>query len=324
MYCGDFALGVTFDHYFTTRRFSTGAPHQLAGTPAVSAYEDNSTTQITAGITLTVDFDSVTGLNHLRIVATSGNGFEAGKSYYLVLTAGTVDSVSVVGEVVGIFTLERGAAFGRLGAPAGASVSADIATIDGIVDTIVARVVGTLAAGTHNPQSGDAYARLGAPAGASVSADVAAVKSDTAATLADTGTDGVVVAAGSKTGYSLSAAGIQAIWDALTTALTTASSIGKLLVDNINATISSRLASASYTAPLDAAGVRTAVGLASANLDTQLSTIDTVADRIEVDTQDIQGRLPSALNNGCIQADVQRVNNVEVIGDGSATPWGPA
>jgi len=61
-------------------------------------------------------------------------------------------------------------------------------TIDGIVDTIVARIVGTIAAGTHNPQSGDAYARLGAPAGASVSADVAAVKSDTAAILVDTGT----------------------------------------------------------------------------------------------------------------------------------------
>ncbi len=34
---------------------------------------------------------------------------------------------------------------------------------------------------------------------------MAAVKSDTAAVLADTGTDGVVVAAGSKTGYTLTA-----------------------------------------------------------------------------------------------------------------------
>lgn len=44
---------------------------------------------------------------------------------------------------------------------------------------------------------------------------------------------------GDKTGYALSSAGVQAIWDALTSALTTASSIGKLLVDNINATLSS-------------------------------------------------------------------------------------
>lgn len=58
-----------------------------------------------------------------------------------------------------------------------------------------------------------------------------------------------------KSGYSLSAAGIQAIWDALTSALTTAGSIGKLLVDNINATISSRLASASYTTPPSVADI---------------------------------------------------------------------
>lgn len=43
-----------------------------------------------------------------------------------------------------------------------------------------------------------------------------------------------------KTGYSLSAGGVQAIWDALTSALTTVGSIGKLFVDNINATIGSR------------------------------------------------------------------------------------
>lgn len=42
-----------------------------------------------------------------------------------------------------------------------------------------------------------------------------------------------------KTGYSLSAAGVQAVWDALTSALTTVGSIGKLIVDNLNATITS-------------------------------------------------------------------------------------
>ena len=84
-----------------------------------------------------------------------------------------------------------------------------------------------------------------------------------------------------KTGYALSSAGVQAIWDALTSALTTIGSIGKLLVDNINATISSRLASASYTAPLDAAGTRSAIGLASANLDTQLDALPTAAENAD-------------------------------------------
>ena len=42
--------------------------------------------------------------------------------------------------------------------------------------------------------------------------DLPAVKSDTAAILLDTGTDGVVVAAASKSGYTLSAEGVTAIW----------------------------------------------------------------------------------------------------------------
>jgi len=47
---------------------------------------------------------------------------------------------------------------------------------------------------TSERQTGDSYARLGAPAGASIAADLDAVKSDTAAILLDTGTDGVLVA----------------------------------------------------------------------------------------------------------------------------------
>lgn len=73
----------------------------------------------------------------------------------------------------------------------------------GNLATLLSRIVGTLASGTHQPQSGDSFARLGAPAGASVSADIAAIDANVDAVLADTGTDGVVVAAGSKTGYAL-------------------------------------------------------------------------------------------------------------------------
>ena len=103
---GDFALESTFDFKFTTRRFSTGAPFTLAGTPVISAYPGNSTTQLTAGITLTVDFDAVTGLNNVRVVATAANGYATATNYAMVITTGTVDSVSVVGEVVGHFSIE--------------------------------------------------------------------------------------------------------------------------------------------------------------------------------------------------------------------------
>lgn len=61
------------------------------------------------------------------------------------------------------------------------------------------------------------------------------------------------------TSVNISAAAVQAIWDALTSALTTVGSIGKRLADNIDATISSRLASASYTAPPTVGAIADAV-----------------------------------------------------------------
>ena len=100
-------LEQTFYKAFTTRAFATGIPTTLAGVPVISAYEDASLTQITAGITLGVDHDSVTGLHMLTIVATAANGYEAGKDYQLVITTGTVGGVSVVGEVIGDFSIEN-------------------------------------------------------------------------------------------------------------------------------------------------------------------------------------------------------------------------
>jgi hypothetical protein len=105
MYHGDIRLGDTIDVKFTTRQIS-GAPSTLSGSPVISAYPGNSTTELTAGITLSVDFDSRTGLNNVRVVATSGNGYATATNYTLVITTGTVNSVSVVGECIGSFSIE--------------------------------------------------------------------------------------------------------------------------------------------------------------------------------------------------------------------------
>jgi hypothetical protein len=94
--------------------------------------------------------------------------------------------------------------FGTLVADIWNALTSGMTTAGSIGKKLADWVVGTIDTYTGNTkQTGDAFARLGAPAGASVSADVAAVKSDTAAVLDDTGTSGVVVAAGSKTGYGL-------------------------------------------------------------------------------------------------------------------------
>lgn len=88
-------------------------------------------------------------------------------------------------------------------------VSANYATAAAVADLPTNAELATALTGADD----SILAVLGAPAGASLAADLAAVKADTAAVLLDTGTDGVVVATASKTGYALSAAGVDAIHD---------------------------------------------------------------------------------------------------------------
>lgn len=105
---GDFDTSTVVYGKFTTFRPSTGAAYTLAGTPALSVYKDNSTTQSTTGVTLTADFDAVTGLNHFAIdTSADGTFYSSGSFFDIVITTGTVDSVSVVGAVVGSFTLRK-------------------------------------------------------------------------------------------------------------------------------------------------------------------------------------------------------------------------
>jgi hypothetical protein len=105
---GDFDAATVIYGKFTTFRPSTGATYTLAGSPALSVYKDNSTTQSTTGVTLTADFDSVTGLNHFAIdTSADGTFYAAGAFFDIVITTGTVASVRVTGAVVGSFTLRK-------------------------------------------------------------------------------------------------------------------------------------------------------------------------------------------------------------------------
>ena len=101
----DVTLEDTFYIDFTTRAI-TGVPTQLAGSPVLSVLEENNATPITAGVSVSVDRASVTGLNMATIVATAANGYEAGKGYSVYISTGTVNSVQAVGEVVGQFTIQ--------------------------------------------------------------------------------------------------------------------------------------------------------------------------------------------------------------------------
>ncbi len=109
-YLGDFSPGDTIYLKFTTGA-AGGAPTALtSGT--VSVYKDDSTTESTSGVTLTAGFDSRAGFNHVTITSSSdGSFYSASSSFFVVLTAGTVDGVSMVGYVIGYFTMRRAATY---------------------------------------------------------------------------------------------------------------------------------------------------------------------------------------------------------------------
>ncbi len=105
---GDFAAGTVLDFKFNTIRPSTSAPFTLAGSPALAAYKDNSVSQGTTGLTLTVDFDAVTGYHNVRVdTSADGTFFSAGSCFSIMLSAGTVDGVSAAGLEVASFTLGK-------------------------------------------------------------------------------------------------------------------------------------------------------------------------------------------------------------------------
>jgi hypothetical protein len=103
---GDRAVGTTLAFDFNTHQ-ADGTPITLAGTPAISVYK-NSTTESTSGVTLTVDYDSRTGMHHV-VIDTSANGtfYATDNDFSVVVTTGTVNSISVVGTVVARFSLGR-------------------------------------------------------------------------------------------------------------------------------------------------------------------------------------------------------------------------
>jgi len=147
---GDYQLEDTIHIFFTTRAFATGIPTVLAGTPLIDIYEDGDTTQVVVAESLTVDFDTVVGLNLITITATAASGFEAGKSYTCIIEAGTVATVSVIGEVVGHFTIQRAgaaAAVDLANATDGlTALAADIAAVQSDTDDLQTQV-GTAGAG---------------------------------------------------------------------------------------------------------------------------------------------------------------------------------
>jgi hypothetical protein len=102
---GDIAAGSIIDFKFNTVT-NTGAPITLGGSAALACYKDNSLTQSTAGLTLSIDFDSETGLHNVRVdTSADGTFYAAASNFQVVLSVGTVNGIDVAGYVVGEFSI---------------------------------------------------------------------------------------------------------------------------------------------------------------------------------------------------------------------------
>lgn len=165
----DIALNQTTYFTFCAYRFDTGAPAAVTSI-AVQAYPNASATQVTGGITITQP-DSITGYYNVQVDATVANGYAAGTCYSLVITTGTVNSVSVVGTVIGEFSI-------RVGTPGlittgiaqtSASGTLVLAAATSYADDLINGATAVIVAGTGVGQSRQIYDFVGSTDTASVS-----------------------------------------------------------------------------------------------------------------------------------------------------------
>lgn len=107
-YVGDYAEDYTTLNLKFTTLTTSWVPVALLGTPIISIYTGSATgTEVTTGVTLAVDFDGVVGLNNVLIDLSSAAFYAVAADYHVIITQGTIDSVSAVGVVVGSFSIEN-------------------------------------------------------------------------------------------------------------------------------------------------------------------------------------------------------------------------
>jgi hypothetical protein len=108
IYLGNFSTGVMVDFKWNTNA-SSGASITRATNGNIRIYKANSATQRTssAGITDTEDFDSLTGVHHLRIDLADNTdaGFYAAANDYQVVIEGAVIDGQTVNAVIAHFSI---------------------------------------------------------------------------------------------------------------------------------------------------------------------------------------------------------------------------
>jgi hypothetical protein len=270
MHLGDFAEDATVRFCWNSNAVA-GESITRATNGTISVYKDGGTTQSTAGITDTEDFDSLTGV-HLCVIDTSADAFYvAGSEYAVVLSGATIDG-KTINAVLAHFSIERSGGALALLKNATYGLSALETLVDGIETTLSDGTNGLTAIknaiNTVDDLLDTEIASLTSTL-STVNGKIDTIDTNVDAILVDTGTD-IPATLATIAGY------IDTEIGSITSTLSTMD--GKLdTIDNL--------------------------------LDTEIAALQTTANAIEADTQDIQSRLPAALTaGGNMKADVLAVD----------------
>lgn len=147
LYLGDYEEDSTVYFCWDTNS-KRGASITRATDGAIKVYKDDSTTESTAGITDTEDFDSVTGVHNCKIDLSSDAFYAVGHDYSVVLAGAVIDG-ETVNSVLATFSIENRFMRGtdsaalasvcteaRLAELAAANLPADVDTLKGYCDKI--------------------------------------------------------------------------------------------------------------------------------------------------------------------------------------------
>lgn len=149
VYLGDFPVSGVVDFKWSSNN-ADGASITRGTNGTVSVYKSNSTTQSTAGVTDTEDFDSLTGIHHCRIdTSADGTFYAAGSEFAVVLSASTIDG-QTVNAVLAHFSIQRSGA--------GLAILKDgtygLSAIETLVDELETRLTATRAGYLDNLSGG--------------------------------------------------------------------------------------------------------------------------------------------------------------------------
>lgn len=274
------------------------------------------------------------GVNVVNAGATAWN---SGAIKTTTFTAGAIDAAAIAADAIGASELAADAAT-EIGTAVWATAARTLTAATNITST----------GGTTVPQTGDSYARLGAPDGASVSADIAAVNGLINGLPFDTITgalEGLVPVSATVVGgtgndtthvhLSTLTYGDDEINSMLLVILDASTSEyhSRWIEDWVASTKLATVATLPFTptagdfdsywllpiradvtggSGLDAAGVRAAIGLASANLDTQLDALPTAAENADAVWDEALSGHSTAGSGGKALSDIDTHTDTEI------------